>query len=109
MLYLNCINRLLGIGLSEYQGFNICKLKCKDLGGMERNPLDSSDHAVAFFDAYYDHPNASGNFFFPHQTRTACETYKLENNEPLQDKHFQTSTTNWTPDDNLGFLDSNTM
>jgi hypothetical protein len=27
------------------------------VGGMERNPLDSSDHAVAFFNAYYGHPN----------------------------------------------------
>lgn len=44
------------------------------LGGTERNPLDLSDHAVAFFDAYYGHPDASGNFFFPRQTRTACET-----------------------------------
>jgi len=88
VLYLNWINRLLGIGLSEYQGFNICKLNCKDLGGMERNPLDSSDHAVAFFDAYYGHPNASDNFFFPHQTQTACETYKFENNEPPSAQTF---------------------
>ena len=79
------------------------------LGGMERNPLDSSDHAVAFFDAYYGHPNASGNFFFPHQTQTACETYKFEKMNHLQHKHFQTSTTNSTSDDNLGFLDSNVM
>jgi hypothetical protein len=45
-----------------------------DLDGMERNPQDLPGHAVAFFDAYYGHLNASGNFFSPHQTLTACET-----------------------------------
>jgi hypothetical protein len=86
MLYRNWI-----IWLSEYQGIksiNICNLKCKYLGGMERNPLDLSDHAVAFFDAYYGHPDASGNFFFPRQTRTACETYKLKSNEPPSAQTF---------------------